>query len=92
MNNLNIDEIIKMLKQYEKANEYLEKAKKEIRKLGKREINKINEKTNLHITRSPQHFKTFTTDFLSRKRLLETECLISDKIKENYKIKLTINN
>lgn len=92
MNNLNIDEIIKMLKQYEYAKNYLETAKEEIRKLGKREINKINQETNLHIARSPQHFKTYTDDFTERRRLLEAECLIEDKIKENYKITLTVSN
>lgn len=92
MNNLDIDEIIKMLKQYEYSKAYLETAKEEIRKLGKREINKINKETNLRIARSPQHFKTFTKDFTERRRALEAECLIVDKIKEDYKITLTVSN
>lgn len=78
--------------QFEYYKNIIENAKEEIREMTEEEVAKINQKSNLHIARSPKHFYTYTEDYNAKLKTLKSTCLIEDKTIDNYNITLTLSN
>ena len=92
MENLKFEEISEAIKQFEYYDNYIKKAKEEIRKLSKEEVKEINKTTCLHIDRQPQTNYTYSAEYKAEVEKIKAKFPPEKEVIEDYKIKLTTQN
>ena len=92
MNKKRYEEIAEAVAQFNYYEDFLKQAKEEIRNLSKEEVEKINKETNLHISRSPKTFITYSEEYKTEVEKLKVKFPPEKEVKENYTITLTTSN